>query len=957
MLLSKKIRLDFTNKEITTIGLNRYDKDSREYIITFTDGQSDIVLDNAVNSCYIMMRKPDKTNILLTGTINNDGTVTVLFDEQMTAVEGIGYLQLKILNNDTNEAINTVLLKVVIGNSAYDESEVMSSDEFTALTDFLDAGEDLIDEMEEQVAQARAAATLSESWAVGGTDTRDGEDTNNSKYYSEQSSDFADNSEASAVRSQSWAVGGTNTRTGEDTNNSQYWSEESNDYATNSQSWAVGGTDTRDGEDTNNSQYYSGVSSDYATNSQSWAIGGTNTRTGEDTNNSQYWNTQSSANATLSESWAIGGTNTRTGEDTNNAQYYAELAINMMADEYDDTLTYIVGEYVIYNDVLYRCTTAVTTAEPFDSTKWTTDKVVNAVELLNAQAQYYATMSQTYSEMAIEMMADEYDDTATYVVGDYVIYNNQLYKCITDVTTAESFDPTKWTADKVVNAARDSAVLSQYYAGESQNYSELAINMMADEYNNTLTYAIGDYVIYNDQLYKCITAVTVAEPFDSTKWQSTILSDVAVQAKYYATMSETYAAQSLNYSQLAINMVANSYDDTATYEIGDYVIYNNQLYKCTTDVTTAESFDPTKWSAEKVVDIATGVTIDDTTTSTTSTYSSSKIEQRIATAAGATIDDSITGLTTTYSSNKIENIVADLIDDTTSDTDTTYSSDKIETLISTSVGSVIDDTTASATTTYSSTKIENVVSGLIDDTSTSLTETWSSDKLSSELGSKASIDDTSSSVSTTYSSDKIDSLVGGGGAFIDDTQTSTTTVYSSSKTETVIDTSLSDLLNLLYPVGCIVHTTAYSTSAQMVAVYGGTTWELITNRMLIGAGSTYTVGATGGSSSVTLTTSNLPSHTHSYVNTLVGSTTLTVNQIPSHTHNIWTTTGATAAIGSNYGLVANNDQASTSGATGGSGSHTHPDTTTNRTTGSTGSGNSFSVINPYKAVYIWTRTA
>ena len=45
------------------------------------------------------------------------------------------------------------------------------------------------------------------------------------------------------------------------------------------------------------------------------------------------------------------------------------------------------------------------------------------------------------------------------------------------------------------------------------------------------------------------------------------------------------------------------------------------------------------------------------------------------------------------------------------------------------------------------------------------------------------------------------------------------------------------------------------------------------------------------------------------------------------------------------------------GDTGGSGSHTHPDTTNNRTTGSTGSGNSFSVINPYKAAYIWTRTA
>ncbi len=39
-----------------------------------------------------------------------------------------------------------------------------------------------------------------------------------------------------------------------------------------------------------------------------------------------------------------------------------------------------------------------------------------------------------------------YDNTATYDVGDYVIYNNALYRCITAVATAEDFNNTKWTA-------------------------------------------------------------------------------------------------------------------------------------------------------------------------------------------------------------------------------------------------------------------------------------------------------------------------------------------------------------------------------------------------------------------------------------------------------------------------------------------------------------------------------
>lgn len=41
---------------------------------------------------------------------------------------------------------------------------------------------------------------------------------------------------------------------------------------------------------------------------------------------------------------------------------------------------------------------------------------------------------------------------------------------------------------------------------------------------------------------------------------------------------------------------------------------------------------------------------------------------------------------------------------------------------------------------------------------------------------------------------------------------------------------------------------------------------------------------------------------------------------------------------------------------GGSGSHYHSINRTSTTTGSTGSGTSVNVLNPYYVVYIWTRT-
>ncbi len=46
-----------------------------------------------------------------------------------------------------------------------------------------------------------------------------------------------------------------------------------------------------------------------------------------------------------------------------------------------------------------------------------------------------------------DMIADVYDSNATYSVGDYIIYQNELYRCKTAVTVAEAFDSTKW--DKV----------------------------------------------------------------------------------------------------------------------------------------------------------------------------------------------------------------------------------------------------------------------------------------------------------------------------------------------------------------------------------------------------------------------------------------------------------------------------------------------------------------------------
>lgn len=150
--------------------------------------------------------------------------------------------------------------------------------------------------------------------------------------------------------------------------------------------------------------------------------------------------------------------------------------------------------------------------------------------------------------------------------------------------------------------------------------------------------------------------------------------------------------------------------------------------------------------------------------------------------------------------------------------------------------------------------------------------------------------------------------------------------------------------------------------AEVIERYGGTTWVRIQDRYLVAAGSSsHIVGSTGGSSTVTLTTDNLPSHSHSYTNTIVGSTTLTTNQIPSHRHGIKIAdSGLVAQLpsGSFYNVeLGSGSVGRYSEYSGGGGSHTHSDTAQSKTTGTAGSGTAVNIEPPYIAIYMWRRTA
>ena len=122
------------------------------------------------------------------------------------------------------------------------------------------------------------------------------------------------------------------------------------------------------------------------------------------------------------------------------------------------------------------------------------------------------------------------------------------------------------------------------------------------------------------------------------------------------------------------------------------------------------------------------------------------------------------------------------------------------------------------------------------------------------------------------------------------------------------------LLNAFYPIGTIYQ----STRSTDPATFLGGTWTALTGRFLIGAGTDFPAGSTGGERTHTLTVAEMPAHKHP-------STT------PNIIQNRVTDTG-----GTDYGFISDGSWTD-SGSDGGGAAHEN--------------------MPPYRSVYMWERTA
>lgn len=179
------------------------------------------------------------------------------------------------------------------------------------------------------------------------------------------------------------------------------------------------------------------------------------------------------------------------------------------------------------------------------------------------------------------------------------------------------------------------------------------------------------------------------------------------------------------------------------------------------------------------------------------------------------------------------------------------------------------------------------------------------------------------------------------------------------------------LLDYCYPVGSLY----WSKNATNPSTLFGGTWTRVKDKFILAAGDSYAQGATGGAATVTLTTNQIPSHTHT------GSTA--ASTIPEHYHafgynnannngtfiatsaaktfNLISSSGTRGWNGSGGGGGYDGDKTTYSGnmitsksttTSGSTGSHSHT-----VTINSTGGGAAHNNMPPYVAYYCWERTA
>jgi hypothetical protein len=342
------IDIDFYDKKYILINAKQLDKQSRFLSITCYNHGEFYHLNEGEHSAYIRYKKADNNSVFNFCEIDRKGNIIVELTEQMLAVDGICVADLVIVNEggakvdvktgeivgiENTSILSTMPLHIDVIGTAVANSDIESSYEFDGLNDLLERAE----------AEYTEVILTSKSWAVGNSDIRDGENTDNAKYYAKQSSNSASTAKTSASNASNSA---TNAK--QYMNNALIYSQNSQKYMNSAETYMneamKSATDADDCEsNARQSAYEARTSEENAADSEDNAktymesamssrddaySSAQNAEMYMDSAKTSETNSLNSSNR--AQSYAVGGTGTRSNEDYDNARYYYEKIVGIV---------------------------------------------------------------------------------------------------------------------------------------------------------------------------------------------------------------------------------------------------------------------------------------------------------------------------------------------------------------------------------------------------------------------------------------------------------------------------------------------------------------------------------------------------------------------------------------------------------------------------------------------------
>lgn len=192
-----------------------------------------------------------------------------------------------------------------------------------------------------------------------------------------------------------------------------------------------------------------------------------------------------------------------------------------IAPAYSSSATYAVGDYVIYNSGLYRCTTAITTAEAWTAGHWTSVDLAADLRSDVTDLKSAITEIANYKETAIPTAEGAVWLTYPITAGNkYKIIATNGRKATTvrsytavDGTQIENFGSIAANTPLIISPTLDAAVLRIYFSSGTAgivSIDDIGTRLASDEYKIDDLYNITDFIIMQDECEENLLSVSTS---------------------------------------------------------------------------------------------------------------------------------------------------------------------------------------------------------------------------------------------------------------------------------------------------------------------------------------------------------------------------------------------------------------------------------------------------------------